>query len=244
MPSDDSPGSSPPTFSLVIPSYNEAENVVEIAGAVSRALAAVPHEILFVDDDSPDGTWNLVESYGEKDPRVRGIRRVGRRGLSGAVVEGFQAARGDILGVMDADLSHDPAILPEMIQRIEGGADVVVGSRRIPGGGADKWPLHRRVTSGAATSLAKMVLPLPLSDPMSGYFVLRREMFERVKDRLRPKGYKILLEILWRARPCRIEEVPFVFRDRKQGYSKLTPRVMLHLLQSLIELRFSSSRIR
>lgn len=230
--------------SLVLPTYNEADNLPQLLTLLGDKSLGCVDEIIVVDDNSPDGTWEIVESYGRKDPRVRGIRRVGRRGLSGAVVEGFQAARGDILGVMDADLSHDPAVLPEMIRRIEGGADVVVGSRRIPGGGADKWPWHRHVTSGAATSLAKMVLPLPLSDPMSGYFVLRREIFEGVKDRLRPKGYKILLEILWRARPCRIEEVPFVFKDRKQGYSKLTPKVMLHLLQSLVELRFSSSRIR
>lgn len=200
-------------------------------------------EIIVVDDDSPDETWRLAEDYAKKDARIRVIRRRSERGLSGAVVEGFRHARGNILGVMDADLSHDPKILPEMIERIEAGADVVMGSRRVPGGGADDWPFHRRLTSNVATALARAVISVKLMDPMSGYFVLRREIFERVKDRLRPKGYKILLEIVSRAKPRRVEEVPFVFRGRTQGHSKLSPKVMMHFLEMLFDLRFGFSPI-
>jgi dolichol-phosphate mannosyltransferase len=138
---------------------------------------------------------------------------------------------------MDADLSHDPALLPRLVDAVIGGADVAVGSRRVPGGGADNWPWHRRKASDVATALTRWWLRVRLSDPMSGYFVLRRAVFEGVRERLQPRGYKILLEIVCRAGPVEAVELPYVFRDRQQGVSKVSPRVGWELLTSLWQLR-------
>lgn len=170
-----------PLASLIVPTYNERDNVVPLLDQVRAALADRAFEIWVVDDDSPDETWRVAEAYGAAHPEVAVLRRRGERGLSAAVVEGFRHARGAVLAVMDADLSHDPALLPALIDAVEGGADVAVGSRRVPGGGADVWPWYRRLASDAATHLARRVLDLSLADPMSGYFALRREVFEAVR---------------------------------------------------------------
>lgn len=224
--------------SLVLPTYNERDNILPMLDAVRAALGSRPAvEVIVVDDDSPDGTGVLVEEYSRRHREVRLLRRVGQRGLSGAVVDGFGDARGAVLAVMDADLSHDSGLLPRLIDAVARGAELAVGSRRLPGGGADSWPWHRRRASDLATALARWWLPVPLTDPMSGYFALRRDVFERVRPALRPHGYKILLEIVCRAGPLRIVELPYVFRDRRQGVSKVTPRVAIELLVSLWELR-------
>ncbi|HEV8674595.1 MAG TPA: polyprenol monophosphomannose synthase [Methylomirabilota bacterium] len=219
--------------SLVIPTYNERDNLVPLLDAVRRAMAGRDLEIWIVDDDSPDRTWQAAAHYGDTHPEVRVVRRMNQRGLSGAVLEGFGRAGGDVLAVMDADLSHDPAILPRLVDAVRGGADLAVGSRRVPGGGAERWPWHRRQASDAATALARWWLRVPLADPMSGYFVLHRRVFERVREHLRPQGYKILLEIVCRAGPLDIVELPYVFRDRRQGVSKLSPRVGWEFLASV-----------
>ena len=198
------------------------------------------YEVLVVDDDSPDGTAAVVESYATSHPRVRLIRRITDKGLSSAVLEGFRHARGEILGVMDADLSHDPIILPQLLREIQNGAELAVGSRRVPGGGSENWPWFRRLTSEVATRLAKSILRVTLSDPMSGYFFLRREIFERAKHQVHPRGYKILLEIVSRAKPTKIREVPFIFKDRTQSYSKLSGFVILSYLEMLWDLKFGS----
>jgi dolichol-phosphate mannosyltransferase len=223
--------------SLVVPTYNERDNVVPLLEAVRRALAGHAFEVWVVDDDSPDRTWEVVGDFARAHPEVAVVRRVDERGLSAAVLEGFRRARGAVLAVMDADLSHDPALLPALVDAVLGGADVAVGSRRVAGGGADSWPWHRRRASDAATALARWWLGVPLSDPMSGYFALRRDVFERVQARLRPRGYKILLEIVCRAWPVKIVELPYLFRDRRQGVSKVTPRVAWEFLTSLWDLR-------
>jgi dolichol-phosphate mannosyltransferase len=228
------------SVTLVLPTYNERDNIVPMLDGARAALAASPAiaaEIVVVDDDSPDGTGGLAAAYARACPEVRLLRRRGTRGLSGAVVDGFAHGRGAVLAVMDADLSHDVRVLPELIAAVVSGADVAVASRRLPGGGADAWPWHRRRTSDLATALARWYLGVPLTDPMSGYFALRRDVFDRVRAALRPQGYKILLEIVCRAGPLRIVELPYVFRDRHQGISKLTPLVALQFLASLRELR-------
>jgi dolichol-phosphate mannosyltransferase len=184
----------------------------------------------------------VAEHYREAHREVRLLRRVGERGLSSAVIAGFDRARGDVLAAMDGDLSHDPAILPRLVQAVEAGADVAVGSRRIPGGGAEPWPWHRRRLSDLATALARLTVAVPLADPMSGYFALRRSVFEAVRGRVRPRGYKILLEIVCRAGPLRVVELPYVFRDRRQGVSKVGLRVGLQYLESLWALRQESAR--
>jgi dolichol-phosphate mannosyltransferase len=223
--------------SLVVPTYNEAENVVKLLDLVLDAMQGRDFEAWVVDDDSPDGTWRAVESYRAAHPGVELIRRIGKRGLSSAVIDGFSHAKGDVLCVMDADLSHDPALLPRLVDAVEAGADLAVGSRRVAGGGADNWPWYRRGASSAATALTRWWLDVPMRDPMSGYFALKRDVFERARAGMRPKGYKILLELACRAAPLRVVELPFVFKDRKQGVSKVSPRVAREFLLSLWELR-------
>ncbi len=220
-----------PELSLVVPTYNERGNIAPLIDQLRAALGALAYEIIVVDDASPDGTGSAVQSLADEDPRLRLIERKGERGLSGAVIHGFKAARGSILAVIDADLSHDPALLPSLVAAVKGGAEIAVGSRRVAGGGADKWPWHRRFTSDAATYLAKFLLHVPIEDVMSGYFVLRRDVYDRVRGRLQPEGYKILLEILVRARPMKVVELPYVFKDRHQGVSKLTPGVAAQYLR-------------
>jgi dolichol-phosphate mannosyltransferase len=231
-----------PRFSLVVPTYNEAENIGPLLDALRGALSGVSHEIIVADDDSPDRTWELAERWASRDGRgaVKVLRRTADKGLSAAVVDGFGAARGALLGVMDADLSHDPALWPRLLAALDGGAEVAVGSRRVPGGGADRWPWHRRVFSGFATLFSRTLLGLRLRDPMSGFFAVRREVFTRARPSLHPKGYKILLEIVVKSgvAPEKVVEVPFIFKDRQQGYSKLTGGVMAsYLSQNLGLLR-------
>ena len=184
--------------SLVIPTYNEAENIVPLLEAIHAALDGFGHEIIVVDDDSPDQTWAVADSFAQAHPWVRVHRRVGDRGLSSAVLAGFALAQGDVLGVMDGDCSHDPAILPPLIKAVREGAQLAVGSRRIPGGGATDWPWVRRRMSDLATAVAKALLNLPLSDPMSGYFFVSRSFYEACLRRIQPLGYKILLSFYCR----------------------------------------------
>lgn len=226
-----------PLVSLVVPTYNESENIIPFLESSQAVLKPFPYEIIVVDDDSPDFTWEKALAYAKDHPHVRVHRRVGERGLSGAVLKGFEMAKGAMFAVMDADQSHDEKILPALINHIQRGADLAVGSRRIPGGGADKWPWYRRFTSDIATRLAKGLLDIKLSDPMSGYFVVRRSLYEACKEKIVPMGYKILLEIYCMGRPSNVQEVPFIFRDRTLGHSKLTGGVMKEYLRMLIRLR-------
>lgn len=217
-------------LSLIVPTYNEREGIEGMLLSLVPVLAPWDYEVIVADDDSPDGTGAVVERLTRASPlagRLCLLRRTIDRGLSPAVVEACGVAQGRFIGVMDADRSHDETLLPALIRAVEGGAEVAVGSRRVPGGGADNWPWYRRWTSGGATLLARALLGLSLRDPMSGYFVMRREVFERGRDRLRPRGYKILLELVVQAGvPAdRLVEIPYVFKDRRQGYSKLTASV-------------------
>lgn len=230
--------------SLIVPTYNERDNIVALLDEVRAAMAGRELEVWVVDDDSPDGTWLVAGDYAHAHPEVAVIRRTAARGLSAAVLEGFMRARGDILAVMDADLSHPPALLPRLADAVAAGADVAVGSRRVAGGGADAWPWHRRRASDAATALARWWLAVPIADPMSGYFALPRRVFEGVRPRLRPRGYKLLLEIVCRAGPLRIVELPYIFRDRRQGVSKLSAKVAVEFLASLWALRWAATRRR
>jgi len=224
-------------FSLIVPTYNEAANVLPLLEAVHAVLTDQSHEIIIVDDNSPDQTCKIAEEFSKTHPWIRVFRRMNERGLSSAVIRGFELAHGDILGVMDGDLSHDERILPQLLDAIQSGADLAVGSRRIPGGGAIEWPWYRRLTSSMATTLAKVLLDIDLSDPMSGYFILRRDLYEKIKHRLEPQGYKILLEIYCKSRPSKTREIPFVFRNRREGHSKLTGSVMREYFKMLFDLK-------
>jgi dolichol-phosphate mannosyltransferase len=188
--------------------------------------------MVIVDDNSPDGTGQLAEELGAKY-KVKVIHRAGKLGLSTAVMEGFAAASGAILVVMDADMSHPPEKIPEMVSRIEhAGADMVIGSRYVKGGHVENWPPHRRIISKGATLLARGLTKV--KDPMSGFMALRREVIEGVT--LNPIGYKIGLEILVKGKISKIDEVPITFADRKAGKSKLGTSVTLKYIDHCIRL--------
>jgi dolichol-phosphate mannosyltransferase len=215
-----------PRATVIIPTWNEAENVELLARRVHAALPDA--EILFVDDASTDGTPDRVRAMAEDLP-VRLIERRGERGLSTAVLRGIAEASADLCVVMDADFSHPPEALPVLVEAVERGADVAVGSRYVPGGSIDEWPWRRRMTSRAGTWLARPLTPV--QDPLAGFFALRRRLLEGVD--LRPRGFKILLEILARAPVRRAVEIPIRFQDREAGLSKFGRRERREFLKQV-----------
>ena len=212
-------------FSLVVPTFNERANIGPLIGRIEAVLKQQPFEfeIILVDDNSPDETWRLAQEIAKEDSRLHVIRREGARGLATAVVDGWKAAKGKILGVMDADLQHPPEILPDLLEPIlNERADIVIGSRHTSGGGVGEWNLPRRFISWGAATIAFLVLPQILrvvQDPMSGFFLMKRSVIDSAL--LKPTGYKILLEILAKGNFQRIIEVPYIFEERKNGKSKL-----------------------
>lgn len=231
-------------FSLVIATYNESKNIVALLEEIGKNLHGISHEIIVVDDDSPDLTWKLAQGYSASHDTVKVIRRQGRRGLSSAICEGFAAGRGSYLAVMDADFSHDSALLPRFVTELRQGFDIVVASRRVPGGGIVGWPVLRHLYSSAATCVAKLFLGGGVADPLSGYFALSRGTFERLSREMAPKGYKILLDILMRSPQARVKEIPFVFKNRVAGKSKLSPLVAFQFFEMLWDLRSYAGRRR
>jgi dolichol-phosphate mannosyltransferase len=221
---------------IVSPTYNEAENVPRLVHDVGTALSGIDYELLIVDDDSPDRTWAVAQQLAAHNPRVRVLRRTTDRGLSPAVIEGFSSSCSDYLGVIDADHQHDPAILPQMIAALDAGAEIAVGSRYVEGGGTGTWNAVRRFQSWLATKLARTFLGVELADPMSGDFILSRADFNRIHGQLDSSGFKILLEIIARLAPSRLEEVPYTFRTRVAGQSKLSSKVALQYLGQLWKL--------
>src|SRR5215467_4878820 len=220
-------------LSVIVPTYNEVDNVEPLVSALEASLRAIDFEVIICDDDSPDRTWARAEQIGYQNSRVRVLRRTCNRGLGHAVAEGFNAASGEVVACIDADLQHDPAILPEMLSQLRIGCDLVVGSRYVSGGRSANWNFLRRFGSWVATELCRGLLKIDLHDPMSGYFMLRREEFVRVRSHLNPDGFKILLEIAAHIRPRRLAEVPYVFRGRERGKSKLSGKVELAYLHQL-----------
>ncbi|MBJ7898557.1 MAG: glycosyltransferase [Cyanobacteria bacterium RI_101] len=232
-------------FSLVLPTFNEGENIPEILATLTALLDPVlgaDYELILVDDDSPDLTWKTALALLPQYPQAKVIRRQGEKGLSTAVIRGWQAARGEILGVMDADLQHPPEILLELLREMDRGADLAVASRHVEGGGVSEWSGARRLLSRGAQVLGLMILPevlSRLSDPMSGYFTLRRSAIAgRI---LSPLGYKILIEVAARGRTPWLAEVGYVFRERQSGESKVTWRQYAEYLRHLLRLRLSRS---
>ncbi len=231
-------------FSLVIPTYNESKNIEPLIVELDRLLGAAlgtGYELIVVDDDSPDRTWEKALELSRDHPSVRVVRRVGERGLGTAVVRGWQVARGEILGVMDADLQHPPEVNLALLQEIDDGATLAVGSRHVQGGGVSDWSALRRVLSRGAQLLGLLVLPgvlTRLSDPMSGYFMFRRDAIAGVP--LDPLGYKILIEVIARGKMRWIGEVGYVFRERVVGESKVTHRLYSQYLHHLVKLRLAT----
>jgi dolichol-phosphate mannosyltransferase len=221
-----------PELSVVVPTFNERDNVTALFRKLETALAGVAWEVIYVDDNSPDGSWDVVRALARQDSRVRCIRRIGRRGLSGACIEGILASSAPCAAVIDADLQHDETQLPKMLALLQSGeADLVVGSRYIEGGSAMSFDRQRAGASLLATELAKRVLRVEIADPMSGFFMIRRDRFEQLAPQLSTQGFKILLDIVATARgSLRIEEIPYSFGSRLHGESKLDSMVALDFL--------------
>jgi dolichol-phosphate mannosyltransferase len=222
--------------SIILPTYNEAGSLPRVIEALRAALAGREDwEVIVVDDNSPDGTWQIAQQLGKVDPRIRCYRRIDRRGLSSAIVDGLSLGTGERLLVMDADLQHDTSKVPELLAALDG-ADVSVGSRFMRGGGTGEWSKGRLFLSRLATLACRMVLGLRTSDPMSGFFAVRRDAFLKIASRLNPRGYKLLMELLTLLRVKPVAEVPYVFAPRMVGESKLSGSVVWEFFLSLVEL--------
>jgi dolichol-phosphate mannosyltransferase len=233
-----SPASGAPTLTVVVPCYNERPNVAPLIAKLDAALAGIAWEVVYVDDDSPDGTAGEVRRIAQTDGRVRCIRRVGRRGLASAVIEGALSSSAAYIAVIDGDLQHDETRLPEMLRALQGGQhDLAVASRHLEG--ADDAGLSsrfRHVLSDGGIWLAQIFLPVRLSDPMSGFFMLRRPLFEELARGLTGQGFKILLDLVLSApAPLRVLEVPARFRERVAGESKLDALVVAQFAGLLLD---------
>ncbi|MDB9491232.1 glycosyltransferase family 2 protein [Dolichospermum circinale CS-534/05] len=234
-------------LSIVIPTYKERDNIENVVNILSGLLdKTIPgnYELIVVDDDSPDRTWEVAENLIPDYPQLRVMRRQEERGLSSAVIRGWQVARGSILGVIDGDLQHPPEVLTQLWQKIEQGADLAVASRHVEGGGVSSWSVIRRFLSRGAQVLGLVILPEVVgrvSDPMSGYFMVRRKAIANTT--LNPIGYKILLEVIGRGQIREIGEAGYIFRERTEGESKVTWKQYVDYIQHLIRLRLSTGRI-
>ena len=218
----------PLDVAVVVPTLNEAANVEKLIAKLSVVLAGRGWEVLFVDDNSADGTSELVRRIARESRHVRIVQRVGRRGLSSAVVEGILATAAPIVAVMDGDLQHSEDALPRLIDAIaDDGADIAVGTRYVAGGGIGDWDSDRARMSRLATRAGQIALGTDVSDPMSGFFAIRRDAFERALPRLSAIGFKILLDILASSpTPLKVAEIPYQFRSREAGESKIGARVI------------------
>ncbi len=234
-------------LSLILPTYNEGSNIQPIIAILSQLLDSVipgEYELIVVDDDSPDLTWKTAAELLPAYPQLRIMRRITERGLSTAVIRGWQVARGEILGVIDADLQHPPEVLLQLLHEMERGADLAVASRNVEGGGVSEWSWIRRFLSRGAQMLGLIILPEVigrLSDPMSGYFMVRRRRI--VGKTLSPVGYKILIEVVARGKIDWIAEAGYVFRERQAGSSKVTWKQYIEYIQHLLKLRLSRSAV-
>jgi len=220
-------------ISIVIPTFNEKENLEELLRRVDSSLRGIDYEVVIVDDNSPDGTAEEALKLSERYP-VRVMLRAERSGLSSAVLDGMKMARGDIICVMDADLQHPPELLKELYERILEG-DIVIASRYVKGGSVEGWSFLRRLISRASILLARLLIPKVrgIRDTSSGYFMIKRECLD---PEINPRGFKILLEILAKTECTRIYEVPYSFGLRKHGESKLGLSTMINYLLQLLEL--------
>jgi len=223
----------PPAISIVVPTLLEAQNIESLVSQVAVSLAGVvpAWEIIIVDDNSRDGTDTICHRLQRKGYPIRLAIRARERGLASAVLHGYVLAKGSVFVTMDADLSHPPAAIPEFYRHIRRGADFVIGSRYMPGGGTDdRWTLYRLLNSKTASLLARPLVTI--SDPMSGFFAIPRALWERAAP-LNPIGYKIALELIVKGRPQHLVEIPIQFRTRRHGRSKLSLKQQLLYLRHL-----------
>jgi dolichol-phosphate mannosyltransferase len=227
-------------LTIVVPTFNERDNVELLIARLHAALRGIEWEVLYVDDDSPDGTAAKVRELAQTDARIRCLQRIGRRGLSTAVIEGMLASSAPYLAVIDADLQHDESLLPQMLTAIRAeDLDIIIGSRHVAGGGVGDWDRRRVTISGFAARLARLIIAAELTDPMSGFFMLSRPAFERAVRRLSGQGFKILLD-LFASTPVayRFKEIPYVFSQRQHGESKLDSLAIWEYLMLLLDKLF------
>jgi dolichol-phosphate mannosyltransferase len=227
----------PVELTVVVPTYNERANVPELIRLLRTTLDGVAWEAVFVDDNSPDGTWRLVKRLARVEPRVRAIRRVGRRGLAGAVIEGALSSSAPYVAVIDCDLQHDETLLPKMLERLRAGsADLVIASRYVgEGQAAGGLNSVRQAGSRFANWLGRSILGQEVSDPVSGFFMIRREAIEATAPNLSVEGFKVLFDLMASSEEkLRIAELPYVFRERRHGSSKLDGRVVMDYLSLLM----------
>ena len=218
-----------PEITIVVPTLNERANIPILVARLQRLLAGIHWEIVFVDDNSTDGTAAVARTIGEADSRVRCIRRIGRRGLAGALLEGMLASQARYVAALDADLQHDESLLVTMVERLrQGDVDLVVASRYMEGNATAGFDPHRARASRWSSAIARRFLGVELTDPMSGFFMIRRDLVEELAPSLSSQGFKLLLDIVATARGrIRVLELPYVFRARQHGLSKLDTRVIL-----------------
>ena len=223
------------TISLIIPTYNEKDNIKPLIERIGKALAGYNYEIVIVDDNSKDGTIDIANSLAAQYPLKILVRR-NEKGLSTAVIHGIKNSTGKYVLVMDADLQHPPEILPSLVKAVEDGADMAFASRYVPGGGCPQWGLVRRIISKGATKISHLLLPgsRRVNDPMSGFFIYKREGVD--PDKLKPIGYKIALEILLLGKFDKVAEVPFLFEERTAGQSKLKAKTQIDYLKHVCSL--------
>jgi dolichol-phosphate mannosyltransferase len=224
-------------LSVIVPCYNERDNVAPMVAALTAALAGIDWEVIFVDDDSPDGTAAAARALAAGDPRVRCLKRVGRRGLSSAVIEGALSSAAEFVAVIDGDMQHDETRLPVMLAAVQNGADLAVGSRHVEGGDADGLASgFRERLSATGIGVARRLTGTKISDPMSGFFLLRRSLFEALVGRLTGQGFKILLDLILAAKGhLTIVEIPYHFRPRAAGESKLDILVLAQFAGLLLD---------
>lgn len=233
-----SPDSHAAQLAVVIPTFREADNVAELVRRLSSCLSGWRWEAIFVDDDSSDGTTERVRELSRQHPNVRCIQRIGRRGLSSACVEGVLSTSADFVAIMDADLQHDERLLPDMARKLQAEAalDIVIGSRYVDGGSVGEWSTQRASISQWATRLSHLVIPDTLRDPMSGFFMVRRQVFMAAVRNLSSVGFKLLVDLFASSpRPLRFAELPYCFRNRVMGESKLDSQVAWDYLMLLAD---------
>jgi len=232
----------PKSFSILIPTYNEHDNIAPLLERIAGAIPGNDYEVVFVDDDSRDGTSELINTFSSKYP-ARVVVRKDKKGLASAVVDGFGMVSTDTVVVMDADLQHPPEVIPVLIKAIREGAEIAVASRYIPGGGTAGWSKTRKLISSGAIMLAHILLPQSrkVKDPMSGFFAFKRGVISGVT--LAPIGYKILLEMLVVGKASKVTEVPFMFQLREKGESKLNASQEIEYLKHLFSLMRRSGEV-
>lgn len=226
-----------PELTIIVPTRNERDNIIPLYKLICATLGARNWEMMVVDDDSADGTGEMVRWLAQHDRRVRLLRRIGRRGLASAFVEGVEASTAPYIAVLDADLQHDETLLPRMLETLESEPiDIVVGSRYVENGSIGAWSSTRARISALATRLGRKVLGIPVNDPMSGFFMVRREAFEAAVRNLSSIGFKILVDLFASSpQPLRAKELPFEFRNRHSGESKFDAMIAVEYLMLLID---------